>query len=62
MLQVIVPVYDALEHLSACLASVARTIPLGTRVLLIDDASTNERVLPLLRSWWGRTRPIANCW
>ena len=54
MLQVIVPVFNALEHLSACLSSIARTVPPGTRVLLIDDASTDERVLPLLRDWAGQ--------
>lgn len=51
MLQVVVPVFNALEFLEKCLASITRTVPRGTRVLLIDDASTDERVLPLLQSW-----------
>ena len=50
-LTVIVPVFNAFEHLEACLHSIARTVPDGTQVLLIDDASTDPRVLPLLQSW-----------
>ena len=48
---VIVPVFNAFEKLEACLESISRTVPADTRVLLIDDASTDTRLLPLLQSW-----------
>jgi len=48
---IIVPVFNAFEKLQACLDSISRTVPLGTNVLLIDDASTDKRVQPLLKSW-----------
>lgn len=48
---VIVPVFNALERLEACLESLARTVPPDTRILLIDDASTDPGVRPLLESW-----------
>ena len=48
---IIVPVFNALELLEACLDSISRTVPSDTRVLLIDDASTDPCVLPLLESW-----------
>jgi GT2 family glycosyltransferase len=54
---IIVPVFNALEQLEACLASIARTVPPDTQVLLIDDASTDKRVLPLLQSWVNEAIP-----
>ena len=48
---IIVPVFNAFDRLSDCLNSIARTVPAGTQVLLIDDASTDSRVQPLLQSW-----------
>lgn len=49
--QIIIPVFNAPDHLEACLSSVERTVPADTRILLIDDASTDSRVLPMLRDW-----------
>jgi GT2 family glycosyltransferase len=46
---IIIPVFNAFEQLKACLESVRRTVPADTRILLIDDASTDERVQPLLQ-------------
>ena len=54
MPRVVVPVFNAFEHLQVCLDSVARTVPADTGVLLIDDASTDTRVQPLLQSWVGQ--------
>lgn len=54
---VIVPVFNAFELLGACLDSIARTVPPGTGVLVIDDASTDERVRPLLQAWVNQARP-----
>lgn len=48
---VIIPVFNAFEKLEACLASLTNTLTCNAEVLLIDDASTDKRVLPLLRSW-----------
>ena len=48
---VIVAVFNALEQLGPCLESIARTVPVDTHILLIDDASTEPRVRPLLQSW-----------
>ena len=62
---VIIPVFNAFEHVQACLESVAAACPGGNssaarcsdtnselyEVLLIDDASTDERIRPLLERW-----------
>jgi GT2 family glycosyltransferase len=48
---IVIPVYNAFEKLEACLESLTRTLSPKTEVLIIDDASTDKRVLPLLRSW-----------
>jgi GT2 family glycosyltransferase len=48
---VIVPVFNALEAVDACLASLDRTLPVGARVLVADDASTDPRIAPLLEHW-----------
>jgi GT2 family glycosyltransferase len=54
MPRVVVPVFNAFEHLRVCLDSIARTVPPDTRVLLIDDASKDTRIRPLLQSWAGQ--------
>ena len=48
---IIVPVFNAFEKLEACLDAVSRTVSPETRILLIDDASTDTRVRPLLQAW-----------
>lgn len=48
---VIVPVFNAYEHLLVCLESLARNTPSNAKVLLIDDASTDGRIYPFLQSW-----------
>ncbi len=55
-MQIIVPVFNAFEHLRGCLDSIAQTVPGETEVLLIDDASTDERVRPFLQSWVNERR------
>ena len=54
---VIIPVFNALEHLQACLSSIEHAVPPDTKVLLLDDASTDQRVRPLLQSWVDEARP-----
>lgn len=53
---VVVPVFNALAALDACLDALDRTLPAGTRVHLADDASTDPRVPELLAAWAGRSR------
>ena len=54
---IIVPVFNARKHLEVCLESITRTVPDDARVLLIDDASTDRDVRPLLQSWVGEAIP-----
>jgi glycosyltransferase involved in cell wall biosynthesis len=55
---VVVPVYNARDELDACLASLDRTLPAGSAVLLADDASTDPRIEPMARGWCERS-PLA---
>ena len=48
---IIVPVFNAFEYLLPCLESIERTIPADSRIVLVDDASTDQRINPLLQSW-----------
>ncbi|MCC6560055.1 MAG: glycosyltransferase family 2 protein [Xanthomonadales bacterium] len=45
---IVIPVFNAAAALSACLRTLRRSIPEGTTVLLIDDASTDPAVADLL--------------
>ncbi len=56
---VIVPVFNAFERLEVCLQSISRTVPKETQLLLIDDASTDTRVRPLLQAWVNEAGPNA---
>lgn len=47
---VIIPVHNAHDCLNACLDSLDTYSP-DARVLLIDDASTDERMVPVMESW-----------
>ena len=47
---VIVPVYNAADELRACLASLEATLPEGSDVVIIDDASPENDVWALLQS------------
>lgn len=55
---VVVPIHNAAAELSVCLASLHRCTPSDAEVILIDDASDDPRVLPLLRDWTGRAGPV----
>ena len=48
---IIIPIFNAFDLLGPCLASIERTVPADTSVLLVDDASTDTRVRPLLEAW-----------
>ena len=47
---VIIPVFNAFEHVRGCLAALDRASP-DCEALVIDDASSDSRVPELLRSW-----------
>lgn len=57
---VIVPVFNGLAALDACLASIERSLPAGAAVLLADDASSDPQVEPLARGWCRRSRLAAS--
>ena len=48
---IIIPVYNAFQCLQDCLLAVDQTTGAQTQVIVLDDASTDARVLPLLRHW-----------
>jgi GT2 family glycosyltransferase len=51
-IDIVIPVYDARELLGRCLAALDRcTDPSEARVLVIDDASPDVGIAPLLREW-----------
>ncbi|MBB5014519.1 glycosyltransferase [Rehaibacterium terrae] len=53
---VVVPVFNAVAALDACLAALDRTLPAGAKVHVCDDASTDPRVADVLDGWRARTR------
>jgi len=55
---VVIPVFNAFEMLGPCLDAVSRTVPPDTVVLVIDDASTDEKVKPLLQAWVDKAKPF----
>jgi len=54
---VIVPVYNAVADVDACLASIVATTPAGSEVLVIDDASPDPAIRRSLGVWAARQRP-----
>jgi len=43
---VVIPVHNAFDELTACLASIVATVGSDTQVIVIDDESSDERVVP----------------
>ncbi len=54
--EVIVPVYNGVDALAACLDALARCVPDGARVQLVDDASPDPRVAGLLAQFQARAK------
>lgn len=52
---VVVPVFNSVADLDACVASLDRTLPAGCAVLVVDDASSDPRVEALARGWCQRS-------
>ncbi|HET7413431.1 MAG TPA: glycosyltransferase, partial [Pararhizobium sp.] len=59
---IIVPVYNAADELDACIRSVLRHTGIGFRLILIDDASPDARVGPVLSRYGedGRVEVVRN--
>lgn len=53
---VVVPVFNAVGGLDACLAALEATLPAGSRVYLADDASSDPHVAPMVSGWWQRSQ------
>lgn len=56
MISIIVPVYNAPDDLRCCLESLAATLDHATEVVVIDDASPDTTIAPMLRelaNWRG---------
>lgn len=57
-LTIIVPVYNAAELLARCLEALDSCTPPAAPILVIDDASSDAQVAPML-STWARSTPLA---
>jgi len=55
---VVIPAFNASQELDGCLRSVAQTVPAGTEVTVIDDASTDPATAEVVALW--RERAHAN--
>lgn len=56
VVDIVIPVYNAAALLADCLAALDRnTDPRHARVLVIDDASPDPVIAPLLQSWMERS-------
>ena len=56
MTTVVVPVYDAAEATAACLARLTRSIAADVQILLVDDASPDPAIAPMLAQF-AASRP-----
>ena len=54
---IIIPIHNAPDELNACLASLHRNTPPEAEVLLLDDASDDPFIRPMLRHWLGEAGP-----
>ncbi len=48
---IIIPVFNACEAVKQCMESVLKYTPEQYTILIIDDASTDQRILPLLQTY-----------
>jgi GT2 family glycosyltransferase len=54
---VIIPVHNAAEELANCLESVWLTVPQTAEVVILDDASDDPAIQPLVRKFLGTAGP-----
>lgn len=57
MIEIVLPVYNALEALEACVEALWRHTPGPARLTVLDDASTDPRLAPFLAHLAQRPRP-----
>ncbi|MCL1932275.1 MAG: glycosyltransferase [Candidatus Azobacteroides sp.] len=50
-ISIIIPVYNAFDYLSKCIESVINQTYLDLDIILVDDSSSDSRVLPLLEEY-----------
>jgi len=55
---IIIPVHNAADELNACLASLRRNTPADAEILLIDDASDDPSIQPMLYRWLADAGPL----
>ena len=48
---IVIPIFNAYDHLGLCLAALQRNTPADAEIVLIDDASTDIRIIPMLKTW-----------
>ncbi len=48
---IVIPIFNAYDHLGLCLAALKRNTPANAEIVLIDDASTDIRIRPMLKAW-----------
>lgn len=48
---IVIPIFNAYDHLGLCLAALQRCTPADAEIVLIDDASTDIRIRPMLKAW-----------
>lgn len=53
---VLVPVFNSLAGLDACVASLDRTLPAGSAVIIADDASSDPNIESMARGWCERSK------
>lgn len=53
MTRIIVPVFNAADALASCLDALTRTVLPQQPILLVDDASTDPRIAPMLEKFAG---------
>lgn len=53
-IDIVLPVYNAFEQLRECLVRVLAHTDLPYRLILVEDGSTDARILPFLRDWAAR--------
>ncbi len=56
-IDIIVPIHNGHDVLGACLSSLTRHTAPGTRVQLVDDASSDERIVPMIETF-ARLSPL----
>src|SRR4029078_10398344 len=58
MIAIIVPIYNAVADVEACLQALANNTKTDCRLLLIDDASTDPLIAPLLDNFQKTHRRV----